>query len=161
MILIKLAKRVDHLQPGCLPTMEFKDTSVKAIIAGYGKNRRPVCQVGPRGPTKFRYCGVDDACKEKGARYKNATCDIAFPYKGNTLHGCQKNIPSPSSRQAECIQFFKQTGLEFQDDIDEFEIYDSVALKLLAKCYRTKDDQDLGWCGTYQNDDISQVNKII
>lgn len=155
-ILIKLKKpvNVNVNVPICLPTMDYRDTSVKAIIAGYGKYRRPTCLVGPRGPTKFRYCGIDQECRKMGDKYKNASCQVTFPYNGKVLKGCQKAIPSPSSKQAECRKFFKQRHLRFRSDIDEFEIYDKETLALIAKCYRKMDK--LGWCGTYMNDDVTK-----
>ena len=60
MILIKLKKPANVKKPAngvgispiCLPTMEYQDSNVKAIIAGYGKYRRAPCQVGAHGPTK-------------------------------------------------------------------------------------------------------------
>ena len=54
MILIKLKKPANdaRISPICLPTMEYQDSNVKAIIAGFGKYRRAPCQVGAHGPTK-------------------------------------------------------------------------------------------------------------
>ena len=54
MILIKLKKPANdaRISPICLPTMEYPDSNVKAIIAGFGKYRRAPCQVGAHGPTK-------------------------------------------------------------------------------------------------------------
>ena len=54
MILIKLKKPANavNISAICLPTMEYQDSNVKAIIAGYGKYRRAPCQVGAHGPTK-------------------------------------------------------------------------------------------------------------
>ena len=54
LILIKLKKPANAVNVSaiCLPTMEYQDSNVKAIIAGYGKYRRAPCQVGAHGPTK-------------------------------------------------------------------------------------------------------------
>lgn len=179
--MIKLKKKAKGFQPTCLPTLDYQDTSIKAIIAGYGKFRRPTCQVGSHGPTKFRYCGVDKECREKGDKFKNATCEVTFPYKGKILKGnfwpfytdfgfnrnprftkllefsgCQTKIPSPSFSQKECRRFLEKE--KFNETIDEFEIYDMKALKLLGKCYRNYGEY--GWCGTYMNDDISLVSSL-
>ena len=40
-------------------------------------------------------------------------------------------------------------------NIDEFEIYDNQTLKIIAKCYREKDKNSIGWCGTNKVDDIN------
>ena len=39
LILMKLKEPVTVIEPICLPTMEYHDTNVKTIIAGYGKYR--------------------------------------------------------------------------------------------------------------------------
>ena len=54
LILIKLKKPANAVNVSaiCLPTMEYQDSNVKAVIAGYGKYRRAPCQVGAQGPTK-------------------------------------------------------------------------------------------------------------
>ena len=44
-ILIKLKKDVANPQTICLPTEKFIDVGIKATIAGFGKYRRPTCQV--------------------------------------------------------------------------------------------------------------------
>ena len=71
------------------------------------------------------------------------------------MHGCQKDLPSPSYENKECRRFLHLAKKEFDTwpDIDEFEIYDEKSLKNLAKCYRPKDTY--GWCGTNMVDDIS------
>ena len=70
------------MSPACLPRESYKDTSIKAIIAGYGKNRRAPCQVGSHGPSKYRYCGVETACHDVEAeKFKNANCSVSFTYK--------------------------------------------------------------------------------
>ena len=33
--------------------------------------------------------------------------EVTFPYKGSLMKGCQKDIPSPSSKQKECQRFLK------------------------------------------------------
>ena len=57
-------------------------------------------------------------CREKGNKFKNATCEVHFPYKGSMMTGCQKDIPSPSSKQKECQEFLK---LALQGEIYFFE----------------------------------------
>jgi len=65
------------------------------------------------------------------------------------LHGCQRDIPSPSAQHPECKLFLAKNPDEFKTwpDTDEFEIYENKTLKLLARCYRAMDDENNGWCG--------------
>ena len=74
------------------------------------------------------------------------------------LHGCQTELPSPSAAQPECQRFLKMAKKEFQDwpAIDEFEIYDNKTLNRLAKCFRSKDEEGYGWCGTNMVDDYTK-----
>ncbi len=93
-ILIELrqnASVVEH-PPACLPGSGFVDEGLRGSgsgvwIVGYGKTRRATCEVGPRGPSKFRYCGVEPGCADgAGAKYKKADCRVQFPYKVDTAH---------------------------------------------------------------------------
>ena len=81
-ILIKLKQHAKGIKPACLPSPNYKDTNIKAIIAGYGKNRRAPCQVGSKGPSKYRYCGIEDACHNfETEKFKEANCSVTFTYK--------------------------------------------------------------------------------
>jgi hypothetical protein len=44
-ILIQLKENVAKPQVICLPSDKFPDHGIKATIAGYGKYKRPTCQV--------------------------------------------------------------------------------------------------------------------
>ncbi len=39
----------------------YPDTG-NATIAGYGRFKRPPCEVGAQGPHKFEFCGVEEKC---------------------------------------------------------------------------------------------------
>ncbi len=169
MILIKLKKPVENRTAICLPRQKYMDSGIKAIIAGeqlvflikiwnattkssvgYGKNRRAPCQVGTRGPEKFRYCGLETTCRNfTTVKFKTATCRVSFPYEGEQRTGCQQKILSPAAEIPECQRFLRKNHSERDEwpDIDEFELYDNETLKRIAKCYREMDDEGLGWCG--------------
>ena len=80
--MIKLKQHAKGIKPACLPSPNYKDTNIKAIIAGYGKNRRAPCQVGSKGPSKYRYCGIEEACYNfETEKFKEANCSVTFTYQ--------------------------------------------------------------------------------
>ena len=82
MILIKLKTPATDVERACIPKESYKDFNIKAIIAGYGKNRRAPCQVGSHGPSKYRYCGIENECHDfENEKFKFANCSVSFTYK--------------------------------------------------------------------------------
>ena len=80
-LLIETKQYIQDITPICLPGRNYKDFGQHAIIAGYGKYKRPVCEVDGRGPSKYRYCGVERGCRPGNENYENGHCSIQFRYK--------------------------------------------------------------------------------
>ena len=86
-ILIKLKTAVEMkgVHPICLPaSIDFPDTG-NATIAGYGRFRRPPCEVGAQGPHRFEFCGVEKQCVKGQPKFAEANCSVAFKYKSKTI----------------------------------------------------------------------------
>ena len=80
-MLLELKEPINDIKPICLPNKSFRDYGVHATIAGYGKFKRSLCEVDGRGPSKYRYCGVEPDCKPGTYEYENNECKIQFNYK--------------------------------------------------------------------------------
>ena len=80
-MLIKTKNPIQHIEKICLPSTTFRDYGIHGTIAGYGKYKRLLCEVDNRGPSKFRYCGVDPNCKPGQYNYENGQCSVKFRYK--------------------------------------------------------------------------------
>ncbi|TRY79100.1 hypothetical protein TCAL_02836 [Tigriopus californicus] len=147
-----------------------KEYNGKAIIAGYGRYKRPPCEVGPEGPHKFEFCGVGQECFKGSKAFAKANCSIRFPYQGEVIQGCS-HTPTPSASNPKCAQFFQVTGLQFNKNVDEFvlvkeaeaeveneaketkeakEAKETTKLMIDTKCFRIQPGS-FGWCGTIHN----------
>ena len=78
---MEVKEPIRDIKPICVPNENFKDHGMHASIAGYGKFKRALCEVDSRGPSKFRYCGVEPNCKSGSDKYQNNECSVQFTYK--------------------------------------------------------------------------------
>ena len=79
-MLMKTKETIQDIKNICLPDKNFKDYGEYGSIAGYGKFKRSLCEVDERGPSKFRYCGVEPDCKPGSYKYENGVCSVRFTY---------------------------------------------------------------------------------
>jgi len=169
-LLIKLKEPLTDLAPACLPGPNYSDIR-KSTVVGFGNYYRRNCQTGPRGPMKYHNCQMGSEeelkkCKNTNIRdfflNRRVTkdCEVKFKMNGDRfVHGCQKEIKTPSHFSNLCLRFLNISKFNFDDDdddgIDEVHLFQHSATDpteswFLGTCYRT--DPGLhGWCHTQGN----------
>jgi hypothetical protein len=123
-------------RPACLPTPSFKDTAIKADLAGYGQFYRrnmnsedqQKCQTDEFGRNKFHLCSKDGT--------------------GDKI--CHMDKPAP--RTAACSAFFNQTAIPYPEEYEEIQLVDAAG-KTVSFCFNTVSPlkSSRGWCETDMN----------
>jgi hypothetical protein len=123
-------------KPACLPTVSFKDTLIKANLAGYGQfYRRDMsgedvqkCLTDQYGRNKYH------PCAESGT--------------GETV--CHTKTPPPQA--AACQAFFNQTALAYPEEYEEIQLVDGKGATI-AFCFDKASPvpKSRGWCKTDAN----------
>ncbi len=123
-------------KPACLPTVSFKDTLIKANLAGYGQfYRRDMsgedvqkCLTDQYGRNKYH------PCAESGT--------------GETV--CHTKTPPPQAPA--CQAFFNQTALAYPEEYEEIQLVDKKGATV-AFCFDKASPvpKSRGWCKTDAN----------
>ncbi len=123
-------------KPACLPTVSFKDTLIKANLAGYGQfYRRDMsgedvqkCLTDQYGRNKYH------PCAESGT--------------GETV--CHTKTPPPQAPA--CQAFFNQTALAYPEEYEEIQLVDKKG-ETIAFCFDKVSPvpKSRGWCKTDAN----------
>ena len=136
--LIELTEAVPQTygKPACLPTVSFKDTYIKADLAGYGQFYRrdmsgdevQICLTDQYGRNKYHPCAAS----------------------GNGDKVCHTKQPPPQT--AACQAFFNQTAIRYPEEYEEIQLVDKAGATI-SFCFDTTSPvpTSKGWCETDAN----------
>ena len=145
-LLVKLVKSLP-IKTVCLPGPDFKDTLMKASLAGYGKYFRRACVTNSKGPMKYHFCQGDSNCF-------SLNCKPSFSTPLKNVTGCSKE-ETPAYWSRRCSKFLHFNNYTFPEDIDEVHLFQisntsPTRANFLETCYR-QDPGRYGWGATKGN----------